>query len=517
MSFEQSLRASPIRSPMKRTASGGTGTGRGVRTTPSHSPKPTTLPMNALAPTAPTAPTLKRSPWEPPLSCQRRLMGQQLFFPLELCAVDYVSRVLRLLGTFLSAASSSSAASVVAGAYVGGEAGGGEEGSELLQLLRAYGGRVRVWGGPDASLLSLLSQAPYDAQVRAILAAHEAASGSGSGGSGSGGSGSGGSGSGGSGSGGSGRLPDLSSLFVATRLLVTGVAGCAQEWGQGQGEVGVCAAEVLQELEQWEQQLRHHRTHKEQRMELLGWQWDAGGGAGGAAEQGGYSSLSIDIGQGQGQEQGGAEEQEGAEVAAQIGALLQPTTLSNVTLFHRLLCVCGDLDALLRALSEDGEYAEAQRLRQLRAAVEATVTQQGRGLLDQVRAVCTQAQVLSARLGHISDDLRVTAFSHPASLDTAQRTEDLSRLLAQQCSRLSAAGVAPFSLLGQEGVVGRLSAEGAAFITADFLFAHPHSDGGDRGDMGGAGVLGAGQGQGQTSIGSLVIRAGSNTGGCARC
>ena len=54
---------------------------------------------------------------------------------------------------------------------------------------------------------------------------------------------------------------------------------------------------------------------------------------------------------------------EAVEVIAQLQALLQPTTLANVQLFHRLVCIVQDLDVLMRALSADAEYEEAQRLR----------------------------------------------------------------------------------------------------------------------------------------------------------
>ena len=43
------------------------------------------------------------------------------------------------------------------------------------------------------------------------------------------------------------------------------------------------------------------------------------------------------------------------EVSAQLRALLQPTTLATVQLFHRLVSIVQDLDVLMRALSADNE------------------------------------------------------------------------------------------------------------------------------------------------------------------
>jgi len=42
-------------------------------------------------------------------------------------------------------------------------------------------------------------------------------------------------------------------------------------------------------------------------------------------------------------------------VSAQLRALLQPTTLATVQLFHRLISIVQDLDVLMRALSADNE------------------------------------------------------------------------------------------------------------------------------------------------------------------
>ena len=46
------------------------------------------------------------------------------------------------------------------------------------------------------------------------------------------------------------------------------------------------------------------------------------------------------------------------EVSAQLRALLQPTTLATVQLFHRLISIVQDLDVLMRALSADNEVRD---------------------------------------------------------------------------------------------------------------------------------------------------------------
>jgi hypothetical protein len=166
--------------------------------------------------------------------------------------------------------------------------------------------------------------------------------------------------------------------------------------------------------------------------------------------------------------------------------------------------------------------------------VDSTVTPQGRSLLDQVKQCCYQAQLLAGELRHYCDDCKARG----AFYQLALQCEQVARELITLQKELRLTGTAPFSLLSQPSVVDRLSREGSAFVTSDFLFSEPHMQQATRplasstssGDLspgspaaqqtGSApfnpsatlrlpGIVETSNGA-PVSIGSLVIRAGSN-------
>jgi hypothetical protein len=344
-----------------------------------------------------------------------------------------------------------------------------------------------------------------------------------------------------------GRLVDMAAAFTSARTLANGLVKLAA----GNPKLSAVAengVRALRELEQQEQQQRLHRVFKDQRMAALGWLWP--GASGPSALRSSYSPVpTAEAARAAGQEAGtngesksGAEDEqrwmqvraEAEEVCAQLQALMQPTTLANVQLFHRLVSIVQDLDVLMRALSVDGEYHEAQRLRDLKAIVDSTVTPQGRSLLDQVKQCCYQAQLLAGELRHYCDDCKARG----AFYQLALQCEQVARELITLQKELRLTGTAPFSLLSQPSVVDRLSREGSVFVTSDFLFSEPHvlqatrplasstssgdlSPGSPAGQQTGSspfnpsatlrlpGTVETASGA-PVSIGSLVIRAGSN-------
>jgi hypothetical protein len=347
-----------------------------------------------------------------------------------------------------------------------------------------------------------------------------------------------------------GRLVDLSAVFVAAKAIVAGVAKLCGSNAK-LGVAGEVCKGALHGLDQLEQQHRLHRVSKDQRMAALGWLWPT---ATSPADLRASFSKSQSFGHlspanlsalNTGESKTGSEDGqrwedvrvEAEEVSVQLQALLQPTTLANVQLFHRLICIVQDLDVLMRALSADNEYQEAQRLRELKAVVDATVTPQGRALLDQVKQCCSQAQMLVGELRRHCDECRVRG----GYFEDAIRCDQTARELNSLQRELRTNGISPFSLLSQPSVVDRLAREGSAFVCSDFLFSEPHQQQSHRVVSGAGsgeqsphspvhqqmqaapspfdpsatlrvpgGAEGASSGTAPVSIGSLVIRAGSN-------
>lgn len=356
-----------------------------------------------------------------------------------------------------------------------------------------------------------------------------------------------------------GRLGDLSAVFSSAKAVATVLAKQCATDAKLKAAGDVCSA-AMQGLEQLEQQHRLHRVSKDQRMAALGWLWPSAStpadlrasfsksqsfdftGASlslSATNNGESKANSSSGGSSEDRQAWEAVRTEAEEVTVQLQALLQPTTLANVQLFHRLVCIVQDLDVLMRALSADSEYQEAQRVRELKAVVDATVTPQGRALLDQVRQCCSQAQILVAELRRHCDECRARGGYFEEALRCEKTARDLNRLQRE----LRTNGIAPFSLLSQPSVVDRLSREGSAFVCSDFLFSEPHQQqahrvvtagGGSSGDLSPlspvhhqmqavpspydpsaslrvpGGAEGVQTGTAPVSIGSLVIRAGSN-------
>lgn len=483
------------------------------------------------------------SVWEPPLSCQRTPVNlttahaftkqEQLFFPLELTSGDYTQKIFRHLSAVFAYLCHSKFPNAGKDSVVNGHF------DAFLNICGTFAKIVVSTAEKNKSYLcgELKAVPSVEEHLRVLVAAHddhvalrepgldtEQLSQSEA-----------------------GRLTDLSPVFTAAKALINGLLKAPRA-----SETVHSAQKVLHDLDLLEHQCKLHRVFKDQRMAALSWQWPTAtapgslrtssrsfdvSGALNMSNSGVESKSPTPMSAEQEQQQARLEtaKQEAEEVRTQLQALLQPTTLANVQLFHRLVSIVQDLDVLMRALSVDNEYSEAQRLRELKAVVDNTITPQGRALLDQVKQCCTQAHLLVNELRHHCDLFK----AHGAHYNTAHGVEALARELNFLQKELRTNGVAPFSLLSQSSVVERLGREGSAFVTSDFLFSEPHqqhsarvlSGAGSSGDLSPSspqqspyadasfnyGVnSGAGAGSaasaaiGPTSIGSLVIRAGSN-------
>jgi hypothetical protein len=204
-------------------------------------------------------------------------------------------------------------------------------------------------------------------------------------------------------------------------------------------------------------------------MAMLGWAWQeaevsASMRVGAASEMGAGPSPSQLL-------------RDASELQAQLQDLVKPSCQANILLLYRLIYIAQDLDALMRTLAEDGEYSEAQRIRDLKTAIDRAVSSQGRSFLDLVEQSCVQAQVLDAELRSCVEAATATQKrsenenSNPYSelLDCEDMIEQLLslRLLLHSLD-------APFSLLSQPEYVELLAAQGSKVVDADFVFTAPH-------------------------------------------
>jgi hypothetical protein len=204
-------------------------------------------------------------------------------------------------------------------------------------------------------------------------------------------------------------------------------------------------------------------------MAMLGWAWQevevgASMRVGAASEIGTGTSRSQLL-------------RDASELQAQLQDLAKPSCQANILLLYRLIYIAQDLDALMRTLAEDGEYSEAQRIRDLKTAMDGTVSSQGRSFLDLVEQSCVQAQVLAAELRSCVETGTATQ-KRPESENSTPYSEllDCEDMIEQLLSLrllLHSLG-APFSLLSQPEYVELLAAQGSKVVDADFVFTAPH-------------------------------------------
>lgn len=417
--------------------------------------------------------------WVPPKNCAR-IAGIEAnahrFFPLELTSCDYVTRVFRIVASALSMLceiKESIAPSIQQGSTESNKSTVGASSllSSFLRICEIYS---RVVEDNRKSACELLMRVPdqttplmqslvgiYQSEVSMatsrVLSLDQ------------------------------GRLTDLSELFRASKslincLLVEPAEDRPQPPQRGnsrlisEGKVHVVgdgrASYLLAELQRLEEQHFSHASFKERRMAMLGWAWQeaevsASMRVGAASEigmRGAGPSPSQLL-------------RDASELQAQLQDLVKPSCQANILLLYRLIYIAQDLDALMRTLAEDGEYSEAQRIRDLKTAIDRTVSSQGRSFLDLVEQSCVQAQVLAAELRSCVEAATATQKrsenenSNPYSelLDCEDMIEQLLslRLLLHSLG-------APFSLLSQPEYVELLAAQGSKVVDADFVFTAPH-------------------------------------------
>ena len=554
--FEASLRSSP--KPSKKVQRDGT-----IRGSPAATLKKALLnqqvneasqlaaSMNSLKTAVPIGDTSRL--WEPPLSCQRcpvNLLAAQscatekLYFPLEITSRDYINRTIRLLTSIVvslchhreyEASTRQDSVDVEFSELLVIMAGNSKVIKTVMDNTNkaaALYADLKTIPSINESIKTILSVYNKEVYIPDVYITEDDSVQQGE----------------------SGKLSDLNPMFLAVTSIITGIEKVSTS-NSKLSIVTEISNKAKKEVEQLEQQHRLHRVFKDQRMAALGWLWPATTTPT-ALHSSFNRTLSFETGltsSGLQSHLAGAESKsdqeerahwehvrtEADEVTVQLQALLQPTTLANVQLFHRLVCIVQDLDVLMRALSADSEYQEAQRLRELKTIVDATVSNQGRALLDQVRQCCNQAQLLVGELRHFCDECK----QRGGYYETAQKYEQTARELNALQRELRTNGISPFSLLSQPSIVERLSREGSSFVDANLLFTEPHQQLQQR-VLSGTGTgselspghptqrqlqalsssadpavtlriqggdQGVGSGTAPISIGSLVIRAGSNT------
>jgi len=287
-----------------------------------------------------------------------------------------------------------------------------------------------------------------------------------------------------------GRLSNLSELFRASRSLVN----CLLATDRQQRFTSDTSRACLLELQRLEEQHLLHSSFKERRMEMLGWKWQE------EVSSMDASILQVDASHVLDKEQAGGPSsllRDASELQAQLRDLVKPSCRANILLLYRLMYIAQDLDVLMRTLADDGEYTEAQRIRDLRAAMDKTVTTQGRSFLELVEQSCVQAQVLAAELRSFTE-VTVTLSEEDSSFSRLANCEDMIEQLLSLRLQLHSLG-APFSLLSQSVYVDLLAAQGSRVVDADFLFTAPH----------GSNPLDPSDPTSIITIGSLIIMSGS--------
>ena len=432
--------------------------------------------------------------WVPPKNCVR-IAGTEAnahrFFPLELTSCDYVTRVFRIVASVLSmlceAKESTAAPSIIQqqGSADSNKSTVGAP-SSLSSFLRICETHSRVVEDNHKSACELLMRAPaqttplmqslvgiYQSEVSMTSCLDLSLD--------------------------QGRLTDLSELFRASKSLIHCLlvepAGDRYQpsplqqrrlVSEGIVDSGRASSSsssyLLAELQRLEEQHFSHISFKERRMAKLGWAWQE------AAEVS-VASMRIDTASPSERDAGSSSQssssqlllRDASELQAQLRDLVKPSCQANILLLYRLIYIAQDLDILMRTLAEDGEYTEAQRIRDLKTAMDRTVSSQGRSFLDLVEQSCVQAQLLAAELRSCVEATTIRATTIRATSATQNNNSfsellDCEDMIGQLLSlRLQLHSLsAPFSLLSQPEYVELLCTQGSKVINADFIFTAPH-------------------------------------------
>ena len=184
----------------------------------------------------------------------------------------------------------------------------------------------------------------------------------------------------------SARLADLDNSTRAAELLLL--------------NFGAPAAAALAELEVLVRQVDLHRQFKEARMRALGWTWggteacttEARAAEAGAAEAGTAEAGTAEVGGGDGRDEAAALESSHAALTGALKAATAPPEAAAASLARLLRELSGQVAASEKAASAASNYPEAERLRDLAAALESAVGEDGQRRLDNARRLVFEAE-----------------------------------------------------------------------------------------------------------------------------
>eukprot|EP01033_Poteriospumella_lacustris_P007288 gene7288-5241_t len=436
--------------------------------------------MDSPTPTPSVISTTRRSEiWEPPISCQRRTLPAtkyEALFPFELTDRDYYQRLLSLLLLALGEVELTVVEQRVAGRALQDFSEPMEDFVNVLIAATATKHAARL----TRTLHLLHNVSTEHARVfascaTAFLAAKEAWSEHASGWCGT-------------------RLRGLDELFAHCR----GVLDALRDFGADAehqrsvasqsatlGATIVTRNDVLQkELRDWAHQYKLHQTAQAQRLIALGWQWSrADLDANDAASSGDGSATaprSVLSSAAFATPTTGDALARWKSLQAELVRFLAPATVARVLFVARLHHLIFELTTLAKGESENRDYAEAHRLRDLVDALQRTVDEHRdlQALLEDAGVALHQLKLLVADLQQTLQDARASkALDAIAVVAEAEAAAAQAAAMAKKLRKVVAPGAFLTGALlphDARNVPARIARDGTRIVTSDFLFFEEH-------------------------------------------
>lgn len=376
------------------------------------------------------------SVWDPPISCQRRILASSQYtslFPLELTDRDYFNRLVVLFILAIQSLDHDFLHNSIANMQDLVEVT--MEVEEFLNIIIANCSNdhasmytqkfVLFYNQSDFIRDNINQQAKLFLQVRDLFAKHL-----------------------------SGYdqclLTDISPLFEATKLFAKMTKELSTTRSNAMN-VKTDSEKLQIEVLDLHSQYKIHKQFQLQRMRELGWE---------------KPEVDFNL-------KDNKEKQNFTQITSRFEALkqqaekhfLHTAPTARVQLVVRLSVIISDLQKISRDVSEDSDYQEADRLRNLLKAVEASITLEDRRMADEANMLSQQFNLMTLEFNHL-----IQAKKDSMEFKNAEAAEQFS-IVADQLHKRMALLVNKHSLLlAHDDVKNKIRLEGTSFINADFLF-----------------------------------------------
>jgi hypothetical protein len=386
--------------------------------------------------------TYRNSVWDPPVSCQRRLLpssNYQCYFPIEISDRDYFNRLIALLVRAVDSLDYELLRGRLGNQTLGDLSNAVEE---LLNIIITNTASDKA--GTCTHKFVMLYQQSADARdcldqnakpflvVRDRFAEHL--------------------------SGWDCCLVDnIETVFESTKIVIE----MTKEYSMMRDEplnVKTITNNLLHEVRDLLGQYRIHKQFQQQRLKELGW------------ERPHVDSNKLDSGP----ETIEAEREDFHSIMTKFHNqkeeaekyFLTFTAGARIQLIIRLLVIVDDLNLISRDVSEDSDYLEAERLRSLLHAVDRSITVEDRRHADEAILLTQQMYVTMLELLHL-----VAQKKQEMEFKNADLAEQASIAADQLHQRMAAVTSKCSLLMSQDDIKEKIRREGTLFINADFLFS----------------------------------------------